>query len=88
MVVEGRGSKEVVSYWIRIGDTYSSSPWRIRWQIMQEGLQGRMTDGILVRVSQRVSADADPAPHHEILEAFARDLVQALPPDKRSYLVR
>lgn len=88
MVVDGRGNKEVVSYWIRIGDTYSSSPWRIRWQIMQEGLQGRMTDGILVRVSQRVSTDADPGPYHEALEAFTRDLIQALPPDKRSYLVR
>jgi EpsI family protein len=88
MVVDGRGNKEVVSYWIRIGDTYSSSPWRIRWQIMQEGLQGRMTDGILVRASQRVNTDADPGPYHQALEAFTRDLIQALPPDKRSYLVR
>lgn len=88
MVVDARGSKEVVSYWIRIGDTYSSSPWRIRWQIMQEGLQGRMTDGILVRVSQRVGSDADPGPYHQALEAFTRDLIQALPSDKRSYLVR
>jgi len=88
MVVEGRGNKEVVSYWIRIGDTYSGSPWRIRWQIMQEGLQGRMTDGILVRVSQRVAADADPAPTHALLESFAKDLVQATPAATRSFLVR
>jgi len=88
MVVDGRGNKEVVSYWIRIGDTYSSSPWRIRWQIMQEGLQGRMTDGILVRVSQRVSTDADPAPTHQLLETFAKDLIQAVPEQTRAYLVR
>ena len=88
MVVEGRGNKEVVSYWIRIGDTYSSNPWRIRWQIIQEGLQGRMTDGILVRVSQRVANDADPAAIHPLLEGFARDMVQALPADKRLYLIR
>lgn len=89
MVVDGRGTREVVSYWIRIGDTYSGSPWRIRWQIMQEGLQGRMTDGILVRVSQRVASnDADPAPTHALLESFAKDLVQALPEQTRGYLVR
>lgn len=88
MVVDGRGSREIVSYWIRIGDTYSPNPWRIRWQIMQEGLQGRMTDGILVRVSQRVSTDVDPGPYHQTLEAFSRDLIQALPEGKRSYLVR
>lgn len=88
MVVDGRGNKEVVSYWIRIGDTYSSNPWRIRWQIIQEGLQGRMTDGILVRVSQRVSSDADPAATHLMLEGFAREMVQALPAQTRGYLVR
>jgi EpsI family protein len=88
MVVDAKGSKEIVSYWIRIGDTYSSSPWRIRWQILQEGLQGRMTDGILVRVSQRVSADTDPVPHHQLLEKFAGELVAALPKSTSAYLVR
>ena len=88
MVVNARSSAEVVSYWIRIGDTYSSSPWQVRWQIMKEGLQGRMTDGMLVRVSQRVSPGEDPAPHHALVESFARDLLAAVPPATRSYLVR
>lgn len=90
MVVDARGSKEVVSYWIRIGDTYSSNPWRIRWQILEEGLQGRMTDGILVRVSQRMSLEpgADLTPHHQRLEGFARDLVASLPESTSRYLVR
>jgi EpsI family protein len=88
MVVSGQGFNEVVSYWIRIGDTYSSSPWRIRWQIMREGLQGRMTDGILFRVSRRVTDGEAPGPHHQILETFARDLVMATPAQARVYLVR
>lgn len=88
MVVHGKGSDEVVSYWIRIGDTFSASPWRIRWQIMQEGLQGRMTDGILVRLSQRVSPGSNPEPVHRLLEQFASELVEATPPQARSYLVR
>lgn len=88
MVVHGKGHDEVVSYWIRIGDTFSASPWRIRWQIMQEGLQGRMTDGILVRLSQRVRPGTDPAPVHETLERFAAELVDATPQATRNYLVR
>lgn len=88
MVVHGKGHDEVVSYWIRIGDTFSASPWRIRWQIMQEGLQGRMTDGILVRLSQRVQPGTDPAPVHAMLEDFAKQLVSATPPNTRTYLVR
>ena len=55
---------------------------------MQEGLQGRMTDGILVRVSQRVNTEANPGPTHQLLEAFAGDLVKALPEQTRGYLVR
>lgn len=88
MVVNARQRAEVVSYWIRIGDTYSSSPWRVRWQIMKEGLQGRMTDGMLVRVSQRVHPGEDAAPHHALVESFARDLLAAVPPATRAYLVR
>jgi EpsI family protein len=88
MVVHGKGHDEVVSYWIRIGDTFSASPWRIRWQIMQEGLQGRMTDGILVRLSQRVTPGADPAKIHVMLEDFAKQLVNSTPEATRSYLVR
>lgn len=88
MVVQARNSMEVVSYWIRIGDTYSSSPWQVRWQIMKEGLQGRTTDGMLVRVSQRVRPGEDAAPHHALVESFARELVAAVPPQTRSYLVR
>lgn len=88
MVVHGKGSDEIVSYWIRIGDTFSANPWRIRWQIMQEGLQGRMTDGILVRLSQRVAPGTDPAPIHAVLEDFAKQLVKATPETTRSYLVR
>lgn len=88
MVVYGKGTNEVVSYWIRIGDTFSASPWRIRWQIMQEGLQGRMTDGILVRLSQRVSPGTDPARVYEVLEQFAAEMVAATPEKTRVYLVR
>lgn len=88
MTANGKGMDEVVSYWIRIGDTYSASPWRIRWQILQEGLQGRMTDGVLVRLSQRKQPGTNHAESHALMESFAVQMLEAMNPVKRAYLVR
>lgn len=88
MTANGKGMDEVVSYWIRIGDTYSASPWRIRWQIMKEGLQGRMTDGVLVRLSQRRQPGTDHATSHVLMERFVVEMLEAMDPAKRAYLVR
>lgn len=57
-----RGRREIVSYWIRIGDLFSTSAFETRTYILRTGLQGRIPDGILFRVSQIVPADlAGPA---------------------------
>lgn len=88
MVAQGHSFQEVVSYWIRIGDSYSSSAWQTRWNIMQEGLKGRMTDGILVRVSQRVHPSDDPSRHYDVQEDFLKQLVATLDPQGRDLLAR
>jgi EpsI family protein len=88
LLVRNDRSDEVVSYWIRIGDSYSSNPWDIRWGIMKEGLQGRMTDGILVRASQRLPMGVDPAVHHELVEGFMKDLLASLSPQAKLVLAR
>lgn len=88
MVAQGPSFNEVVSYWIRIGDSYSSSAWQTRWNIMREGLKGRMTDGILVRVSQRVPMTEDPARHYTVQEDFLKELVATLNPKGRALLAR
>lgn len=82
------GRLEAVSYWIRIGTIYSDSAWRTRLHIMQEGLAGRVPDGVLVRVSQRIPAGSDLADTYQTQEAFAARLVSLTDTGARALLVR
>lgn len=52
-----RRQREIVSYWIRIGDLFSVSAFETRTHIMTVGLQGEIPDGILFRVSQVVPSE-------------------------------
>jgi EpsI family protein len=82
------GSIELVSYWIRIGSVYSQSAWATRGEIIKQGLKGRTTDGILMRVSQRVPKNADFEEVYRRQEAFAKDVVSAMSPHHRSILIQ
>lgn len=80
MLARTGGHHEAVVYWIRIGSVFSDSAWETRGHIVREGLQGRVPDGILVRVS--TPTDADPASlesNFQMLEQFATELAQASP---------
>lgn len=81
-------SGEAVAYWIRIGDLYSEDALETRLYILGEGLKGRIPDGILVRASRpvRTAEEADAA--YPALERFLKELVVAVPPEVRGYLVR
>lgn len=79
---------EAVSYWIRIGESYSDSPWTTRMVIIKEGLRGRMTDGVLVRFSQRISPGADPGEAYARQEQFAKQFVAAVRQDGRTLLLK
>lgn len=83
-----RGMKEVVSYWIRIGHIYSSGALATRKHILMEGLAGQVTDGILVRVSQRIANDQDEAAAFQRQEAFLTSLVAATPEVARQLLIK
>lgn len=89
MVTKSRdGHYELVSYWIRIGDVYSDSPWQTRLHIFREGLAGRIPDGILVRVSQQVPDDVDEQAIFRRQEAFAAELVRSSDPHTRTMLAK
>lgn len=88
MVAAGNNFDEIVSYWIRIGGTYSESAWQTRWTIFREGMNGRMTDGILVRVSQRVNPGVDPDNSYRLQQEFLQQLVASLQPSAQSLLIR
>ena len=88
MLVTTANRFEAVSYWIRIGDVFSSNPWSTRFHILSEGLNGRVVDGMLVRVSQ-VLPDAQSASlrRYQLQEQFVADLVNAVSPANRYLLV-
>lgn len=79
---------ELVSYWIRIGNSYSDSAWKTRLAIVKEGLQGKMTDGVLVRVSQRANALPTNDDVFKRQEEFAAQLVAATAAEGQVLLVR
>lgn len=80
---QGNNMHEAVSYWIRIGDTFSSSGWAQRWHILKEGVKGRRTDGVLVRFSQTLAPDADAQASFRLQDQFAQELYNALSPQGR-----
>lgn len=88
ILVGGPRRVEAVSYWIRIGGIYSQNAWKTRTYIFTRGLQGRVVDGILLRVSQVIpdteSASAD---RYAIQERFAAELLRAVPERDRSLLI-
>ena len=85
---KGGGQVELVSYWIRIGSSYSSSAWQTRMHIMQEGLAGKVTDGILVRVSQRVARDQNFEDVFARQEQFIADFYKSSPAQLQHILAR
>lgn len=88
MAKDRNGNLEAVSYWIRLGSTYSGNAWETRLHILKEGLSGRITDGVLVRVSQRVVPDTKLEDLFQRQEQFAAAMVSASPAETRPLLVR
>lgn len=91
IALDRNGSMEVVSYWIRIGSIYSDSAFKTRLHILQEGLAGRVTDGLLMRVSQRMPASAEPDQLESAFqrqEQFAAEIVRSVTPATRDLLAR
>ncbi|WP_294639482.1 exosortase C-terminal domain/associated protein EpsI [uncultured Aquabacterium sp.] len=78
---------ELVLYWIRIGHTFSQSGLTQRLHILTEGLKGRRSDGILVRFSQIIPRNSDTAASKNLQQAFARELIAALPKEGRQLLI-
>ena len=91
-MLAGRGGKggelEAVRYWIRIGTNYTGDGFRARWYILQEGLNGRVVDGVLVRASQRIRSEEDVTRANALMAQFLSELTQAVPPATLAMLVR
>jgi EpsI family protein len=88
MVATGGGNIEAVSYWIRIGSLYSENALETRMRILKEGFNGKIPDGILVRVSQSVHNPDQVTQVWPVLDRFLVELAQAVPPPTRDMLLR
>ncbi len=79
--------REAVLYLLRTDRDYGQAMWDGRLAILRAGLQGRVPDGALVRVSMRLSP-ADPADAaFATLDRFLADLLAGMAPDTRERLV-
>lgn len=88
LLAQGRGGIEAVRYWIRIGGSYGGDGLKARWYILNEGLAGRIPDGILVRASQRIRSIEEVAGAHATMEQFLVELTASVSPQMRALLVR
>ncbi len=84
-LVARRGARvEPITYWFVLGDRQARFGFDLRWHQVLYGLTGRVPDGLLIRIS---SIDDDVADAFSLEEAFARELVGAIPAsDRRRFL--
>lgn len=88
MVAMSSHGGEAVSYWIRIGSLYSESATESRLHIFKQGVAGLVPDGILVRASQRIRADAEAEAILPTLDRFLSDLYEASPTEVQALMIR
>jgi EpsI family protein len=81
LLTRNRARIEVVTYWVRVGESLASGPWDVRWTIFRAGLGGRVPDGLLVRASSLAEssdgAERELAVQHEFLADLYRDTPDA-----------
>ena len=76
-----RGTRwEAVSFWIRLGDTFTQNPWRSRIYVITEGLAGRLHDGLLLRTSEIIQGPEAAEASFKRQEVFMDDLASSLTP--------
>jgi EpsI family protein len=84
-LVATQGSRvEPITYWIRVGDSLASDWISQKIAIVTQGLHGKISDGLLFRVS---SIGADTSTAYTAQDKFIVDLLAASPPETRSFLI-
>ncbi|WP_395703421.1 exosortase-associated protein EpsI, B-type [Aquabacterium sp.] len=84
-LVAGAGARnEPITYWLLVGDEVTFFGRAQRWAAIRYGLGGVVPDGVLVRVS---SIDANEPAAFALQEAFLKDMLAAIAPDKRARLI-
>lgn len=76
LLVRNRQRLEAVSYWIRTGDAFPRGAWAMRARIFRDGIAGRISDGMLVRVSSVIDDESQAAAAYAQQQNFLASLVQ------------
>jgi EpsI family protein len=87
LLTTNQSRTEPVTYWIRIGDKISLSAWQSRVEILKEGLHRRITDGILVRISQVIPDSGSAEASYKVQDQFIRALLSSTDAKTRRVLV-
>lgn len=80
------GSTEAVSYWVRIGNTFTQNGLGQRIHIFMQGIKGHRSDGVLVRFSQHLKSNEPTEPSYQLQAQFAKDLLTSMSPEARHLL--
>lgn len=75
---------EPITYWVMVGDEVTEFGYPHRWVALRYGLKGQIPDGVLVRISS-IGADNNKA--FALQDTFIRDLLAAIPAQKRTRLL-
>lgn len=86
LLTQNRSRTEVVTYWIRVGESLANDAWDVRWTIFRDGLGGRVPDGLLVRTSSLAASPADAERELNLQHAFLADLYRSSPETTRRFL--
>jgi len=71
---------EPITYWVMVGDQVTEFGYPHRWVTIKYGLQGKIPDGVLVRVS---SIDGDNVRAFKLQHEFIREFFSVVPESKR-----
>jgi EpsI family protein len=78
---------EAVTYWVRIGDGFPNGGMAARLKIFEDGMAGRVSDGILVRASSLLQENDKQAEAFDLQHRFLEDLQTAVRANSPGLLV-
>ncbi|MCI1004745.1 exosortase B [Herbaspirillum sp. C7C8] len=77
-VASHQSRREAVTYWVRIGDGFPSGGLAARLKIFEDGMAGRVSDGILVRASSLLRENEKQSDAFSLQHRFLEDLQTAV----------
>lgn len=84
LIAKSEERNEPITYWIRLGKKVVRGNLEQKIATVREGLAGRISDGLLFRVS---SISNETATAYQLHDRFAADLLQVIPHDLRHLLI-